>query len=285
MSKPEFPSQQQGDHSLPNFQFGVRQTEVMREQCEFCTIPETRGTELFRKMYNRDQMLNIPNLPQNFTVMQDLVPIAEKGGHVLLMPNKVGKGHDISLATVNDQKQLMLASSVVATELKKIFPENPIFIFEHGPGFIEGEPIACGGCHLDHAHGHMLLMPKDTTLEPIKKGIEKNLAQIGWDNPDSRAEGSSEIFTNIYDVAGINPYLHIGMISPEGNVMTFTYVQKSENEYVESQSLRRVLADVVYSEKATEYWHWREISSGNTSQQRLAQLQNDIAHFREATKF
>ena len=217
--------------------------------------------------------------------MQDLVPIAEKGGHVLLMPNKVGKGHDISLATVNDQKQLEFATNVAVGELKKIFPENPIFIFEHGPGFIEGEPIACGGCHLDHAHGHILLMPKGTRLESIKKGIEKNLAQIGWNNPASRAEKSDEIFANIYNVTGINPYLHVGMISPEENVTSFTYVQKLESEYVESQSLRRVIADVVYSEKSTWYWHWREISSGNTSQQRLTQLQNDIEHFRKVTQF
>lgn len=279
-------SQEQSSFSRASSQQGEEKKETPLEQCEFCSIPETKGTQLFREMYNKDQILNIPSLPRDFTTMQDVVPIAEKGGHVLLIPNRVGEGHYISLAIVNNQEQLAIASKVVTAELNKVFPENPIFTFEHGPGFIEGEPIACGGCHLDHAHGHMLLLPKGTTLEPIKTKMEQALDESGWDNPALRAEAASAIFTNIYDIAGINPYLHIGMINSEENdAISFTYVQKSKTENVESQLLRKIIANVVYSEKDATYWHWQDVSMGIASRQKLTQLRNDVAHFRRVTKF
>src|SRR3989339_1944845 len=205
------------------------------KQCDFCLIPKIKTTEYFRSMYgDLPHTLDIPGVPTTFTVLQDLVPIAEQGGHLLLIPNI----HSISLAAIRDKKGLSIARDVVLHSLRKYFPNNPIFIFEHGPGFLDGESIACGGCHLDHAHGHLLVLPKWSQLTPIKNRMEEVLSTYGWGIKNLNAIYSDEIFTNIAKNTGINPYLHIGMVMPDSTRISLTYVQTIKSLNIPSQLLR-----------------------------------------------
>lgn len=268
----------EGSNIFPGVEF-----EFKAEECGFCKIPETQTTEYFRDLHgDLPHTLQIPNLPSGFSALQDVVPIAEKGGHIMLMPNS----HHISLASIDSVENLKSASSAIEGALQQYFPENPIFVFEHGPGFIEGEPIACGGCHMDHAHGHYLLLPKGTALEPIRSNMETVLLENGWPEPQKESIPSNEIFTNIADVAGMSPYLHIGMIDrSSGERSSFTYIQRSTSFNVPSQLLRAVIADQVYGQQDPTYWHWRDVHMGLTFQDREDEVRRDVVEFRNITGF
>ncbi|MFH0773420.1 MAG: hypothetical protein V1922_03865 [bacterium] len=250
--------------------------------CNFCLIPQEKTTESFKKLHgDLLHTLNIPGVPNTFTVLQDVVPIAELGAHILLMPNL----HDISLASVADKEGMLVAKDAIVEALQKHFPDNPIFTFEHGPGFIQGESIACGGCHMDHAHGHIMVLPKKTSFDMIQQRMEEILILNGWKNPRSHAVESIHIFTDSVSFAGMQPYLHIGMIFPEGKTISYTYVQKSKSFNVPSQLLRLVVADVVYDQKDPTYWHWRDVESGLTSPDRMHELKTNVTAFRKLTGF
>lgn len=256
------------------------QVELARNQCGFCIVPETKGTELFHDMYGIDQVLNIPQIPASYTAMQDIVPIAEEGAHILLIPNRVGKEHYISLALENNQNDLIRARTTVTEQLQRTFPDNPIFTFEHGAGFVGDEPVACGGCHMDHAHGHMTILPRGTTLAPIQKRAEETLTRAGWNDAQRRVVATDDAFSDLFTVANINPYLHLGMIQPNGKRENFTYVQLQTSENVEAQLLRKIVSDVVYGEQESTYWHWRDITSGFSSRERVNQLKSTVHRFR-----
>lgn len=256
--------------------------EQASEQCGFCLVPEEGTTEYFRKLYgDLPHTLNIPGVPNSWIALQDVVPIAEMGAHILILP----RVHRISLATVDDQQEIVAARDAAVNGIRKFFPNHPIFFFEHGPGFIEGEEVACGGCHLDHGHGHIQVMPTGTTLEPIQKRMESILAASRWENPQGRAMASDKMFTDISGAVGISPYLHIGMIT-EAGIQSYTYVQRSLAETVESQLLRRVVAEEVYKQSERSYWHWRDLTElPDFFPGRISQLQKDVAQFRTLTGF
>ncbi|GEM_PF-1417354 len=254
--------------------------EAPQEQCGFCLIPRTGTTDHFQRIHGDiPHTLRIPGMPAGWTVLQDVIPLAELGGQLIIMPDR----HWISLATVDDQKGLVAATDAVVSGLRGVFP-HPIFYFEHGPGFIEGEQIACGGCHMDHAHGHLLLLPEGTTLKPIQEHTEQILEYYGWtDIPNKRVE-STTVFTDNDRVAGLRPYIHLGMIR-DNDTHSVTYVQTSIDDAVESQLMRRVIAEVVYHHTEPAYWHWRDLAINLANPQRIAQLQHDVIAFREATGY
>jgi len=271
--------------SPPNISEDPLRTDELNELCEFCLIPETRGTELFRQMYGVDQVLSIPSLPPSYTAMQDIVPIAEGGSHVLLLPNKVGRGHYISLALEEQQEDLVQARDTVVLALQTAFPDLPVFAFEHGPGFIDDEAVACGGCHLDHAHGHLLVLPGNADFHSIQRGMELKLERGGWNNPQDTSISTQGVFADLFPITGVYPYLQLGMIYPDNFVESYTYIQRSPSENVESQLLRSVIADVVYGQKNPGYWHWKDITSGLSSPERTEKLRSDINLFRELIGF
>lgn len=266
--------------SLPD---AVRPDSVWGEQCTFCTIPETKTTEVFSDMHGDvPHTLDVPGVPDTFTVLQDVVPIAESGGHVLLMPNL----HRISLATVEDQAGIDTATEKIIVPIQEAFPANPILVFEHGPGFIEDKPIACGGCHMDHAHGHLLLLPEGQKLEPIQHNMEQVLSKNGWDNLEAQRRSSDQVFTGISETAGMSPYLQVGMINADNSRQSLTYVQKREAQQVPSQLLRKVVSEVVYQRPEPSYWHWRDIAEiGMATPERATQIKSDVRTFRARTNF
>lgn len=214
-----------------------------------------------------------------WTILQDVVPLAESGAHLMIMPNS----HRISLATVDDQSELAAATNATISGLRKHFSE-PIFFFEHGPGFIEGEQIACGGCHMDHAHGHVLLLPAGTQLKPIQERAEQILYQSGWDDiPNKRVE-STTVFTGNDKVAGLEPYIHMGLMTDD-EAHAITYIQKFKNHAVESQLLRHVVSEVIYKHPESSYWHWRDVAEGLADHARLNQIQKEVIIFRSRTGY
>jgi len=254
---------------------------MKRDNCDFCFIDENRGTDLFKKTYAVDQQINIEGLDDEFVVMQDLVPLGIDGAHLLLLPKRSGRGHSISLASIDDQTRLKAASDTVINFLQKNFGRNNIFTFEHGPGFIEGEPIACGGCHMDHAHGHFVVLPHGASFDPIKNKLEESLSLSGWDHLLDQTYESEVLFSDVDKIAKLSPYLQIGIITNEDNRKSFTYVQRKTSDKVASQLMRKILALCVYGEKDSTYWHWRDITDGLTSNTRLEELQNIVMKFRE----
>ncbi len=260
-----------------------RGPETEQRQCDFCLLPERKTTEAFRELHGEiPHTLDIPGLPKGWTALQDVVPVAEHGGHILLMPDM----HRISLATVEDQEKVGQATEAVLFGLHRFFPDNPVFFFEHGPGFVDGQPIACGGCHLDHAHGHFLLMPEGTLLEPIQNTLETIFANANYE-PFDRYEYEQLVpFSELPEVAGIHPYLHIGMIDPGQNTSrSVTYVQTSPTQVMESQLMRRVISSQVYGKPNPREWHWRDITAGFVPGETVRKVQRDIREFRAKTGF
>ncbi len=251
-------------------------------RCEFCSIPDLKTTEYFKSIHgDLPHTLNISGLPSGFTVLQDLVPLAEQGCHLLLIPNE----HFISLATIEDQKALARARDTILFELRIYFPNHPLFFFEHGAGFIGTEPISCGGCHVDHAHGHILLLPPRTQFASIQGKLEIALAASGWINPASKAVVLDHVFTNIGQVAGANPYIHIAMMLPDNTRFSYAFIQKTKDFLVPSQLLRMVISDAVYSRSDPAYWHWRDIHMGLSTPERIEKVKKDVLLFRKITGF
>lgn len=270
------------DIFLPSSKKISKPKESQTAKCEFCLIPLNKTTEYFKCVHGTlPHTLNIPNVPRNFTVLQDLIPIAEYGGHLLLIPNT----HFISLASVEDQEGLSITRDSIIYGLRKHFPQNPIFMFEHGPGFIDDEPIACGGCHLDHAHGHIMVLPKESRLLNIQNKMEDILSECGWMNPRDSAIQSTDIFTGTHEITGNYPYIQIGIYTVDLNCTSLVYVQKSRKNIVPSQLLRTVIADVIYGLKDSFYWHWRDILMGFSTPQRLSQVRQDAILFRKITGY
>lgn len=97
--------------------------EVSREMCGFCDIPQTGTTAYFQRIHgDLPHALHIPGIPNAWTVLQDVVPLAEQGGHLMIMPNR----HWISLATVDDQEGLAATTDRVISGLRKFFFQSHI---------------------------------------------------------------------------------------------------------------------------------------------------------------
>lgn len=248
-----------------------------KDDCEFCQASKENGLRLFKSIYGVEQVLRIPVLPQKFLLLQDLVPIGIEGAHLLLIP---ADEHLISFAQIADQGALAQSIKVVSSFLEKHFGDLPVCVFEHGPGEIDGQHIACGGCHFDHAHLHFVVLPAESKLEPIIGSMEKMLSAAGWaDLAGSRIEVSNLIPPT--DKLGRLPYLFAGLLIDE-RFSGFCYSQKKITENVESQLFRRILATSIFNHPEASWWHWRDISSG-AAPERIEELKTMVANFRTKT--
>ncbi len=250
----------------------------MLNQCDFCNLKQTRGTKLFKSLYGIDQILDTPKLTSFFALIQDSFPLGIDGAHLLLIPNKY-HGHYTSFASIENKMAIVNARSLVINKLNLIFPNNPIFIFEHGSGMIEDKKIECGGCHISHAHAHFLVIPRGHTLSMIKEEVDHNLSKSGWRNSQSRSLFHDNPLTDLKEITENSPYLHFSMITLYLNE-TVTYVQKKISEQLESQLMRRIVSKIIYNREDTSYWNWQDIASGFTSRERLEELKHNILFFR-----
>jgi hypothetical protein len=257
-----------------------------QDNCAFClaSIGKGASVELFKELYGFNQQIKIPYLPKSFFVLQDLVPLGFCGAHLLVLPKPFAGGHDLSFASIHNQHEIEKTIEAIISTIQECFYGHPIFIFEHGPGFIDEEPIACGGCHVDHAHGHIVVLPKGIDLNLIVLEAQQILANMGWQISCEEKPPVSNVFYNLKQITGINPYLYFGTLTADINFHSYIYVQKDRSLSPEAQFFRRIIAKVAYKEVNPMYWHWRDVSSKLTFDARLQELRKNVKDFFEVYK-
>lgn len=211
--------------------------------CPFCD-PSRDG---FFARHGHGPELPFPGIPTGFRVLQDLFPIND--AHVFLVPRQ----HDVALAQCDPNT---LARAVTATyeTLRYLFPERWLLGFEHGTGLINHEVVQSGGCHVDHAHGHLIaLEPASTSLDEVLELTESMLERLGWEVHRQRTVGSG-LFAGLQRAAG-SPYLHIGGWR-SGEVRACTYTQSAACQSVPSQLMRRVISECAGRPHAAN-WNWK----------------------------
>jgi hypothetical protein len=83
---------------------------------------------------------------------------------------------------------------------------------------------------------------------------ESALEGLGWVLDTQRSEGS-EAFVDIGRFTGVNPYLHLGLITDDG-AQTFTFKQVASERSIPSQLLRKLAAAADGHPEPT-YWNWK----------------------------
>lgn len=253
------------DHAHETFSCSVA------DSCRFCRLYERN--ELFGELYGRNQVLDVANVPDGFHIAMDCFPLGYRGAHLLLIPGS----HYRSLAEVPSHEQLIKARDVTAELLLRLHPHHWLLVFEHGPGELDGQELRCGGCHVDHAHGHMLMLSVDVEFEDIRERVETSLDRLDWDLESQRTP-SAEPFVDIHELVGTAPYLHIGAIGRRTS-FSYTYRQDLPSQAIPSQLLRRIIAEASGSPQPT-YWNWKIVLQ-HQLEGRLAEFAADIAAFHE----
>jgi len=216
--------------------------------CRFCGL--RRGEkDLFMELHGDVPHLPIPGVPDSLMVMLCAFPLGHRGGHLLIAP----KQHYPSLARFTRQEELRRVTENVADLLQRMFPAHWLFAFEHGPGELANRPVKCGGCHVDHAHGHVLVLDPAIRFDDIRELTEEVLEGLGWDLAAQTHEGETP-FVDIAAFCGERPYLHIGRLGPAGKAVT--YRQDAEDQSIPSQLLRRLVAAAA-GRPSPSYWNWK----------------------------
>ncbi len=242
--------------------------------CEFCQMPDSLGTKAFQALYQENQILNIPNFPKDFFVAQDVASIGVQGGHLLLIPRR----HALSFAAIPSHLPSNEAVEDLAALLQNLYPSHSIFFFEHGAGFLNGQSIACGGCHIDHAHAHFVILPTEAEFTDIQSATIGELQRAGWDNI-TQLPVPTIPFVNLSSLVRTLPYLYAGMIRGDHRTASIIPQQKKEKP-IESQLYRKIISTVIYSRPDATFWNWRDIVLGYTTDERLASLKNGVIELR-----
>lgn len=242
--------------------------------CEFCQMPSQAGTETFRALFQENQIIEPPNFLESFFVAQDVASLGIQGGHVLLIPRR----HTLSFADTPDGLSSNKAAKDLTVLLQHLYPTHPIFFFEHGAGFIRGQAVACGGCHIDHAHAHFVVLPKDAKFMSIQNETIRELHRAGWDRIMQLPVPAKQFF-NLVPFVHAMPYLYAGMITGDHHTAVII-PQRKEKGSIESQLYRRVLSAVIYKHPDATFWNWRDIVSGYTTPERLISLKAGVRELR-----
>jgi hypothetical protein len=205
--------------------------------------------DLFMELHGEEPSLPIPGIPDSLTAMLCAFPLGHAGGHVLLTP----KHHYPSLAQFPRQGALARATEAVAATLRRMFPGHWLFAFEHGPGSLANRPVKCGGCHVDHAHGHVLVLDPAVRFAEVRDLTEETLEGLGWGLATQAEEGDTP-FVDLGRFCGEHPYLHIGRLGPRRQAVT--YRQDTEAQSIPSQLLRRLVATAA-GRPSPSYWNWK----------------------------
>ena len=242
------------------------------EECRFCGLQQGRD-DLFAELHGETPRLAVPGTPDSLMAMLCAFPIGHSGGHLLIAPRR----HYPSLAQFPWTDDLRTLVEAVTQILQQMFPQHWLFVFEHGPGAIENRPVKCGGCHVDHAHGHVLVLDTEVEFDEIRLLTEDTLAALGW-NLGLQTRGSKAPFLDIKRFTGNHPYLHIGMLGPERTALT--YKQESESQSIPSQLLRKLVATAA-GKPQPSYWNWK-IALQRNLQSRLQQYTDAALGFKRA---
>ena len=138
---------------------------------------------------------------------------------------------------------------------------------------------------MDHAHGHFVVVPESTALQEVRLEMERALVESGWTNPLSQMIYRSGDISDIGEISQNNPYLLLSF-SPVGSTHfdSYLYKQMEEQQYVESQLLRRIISHVCFGQSSPTEWHWRDIVSGFTTEEKIQNLKKSVLEFRAKFK-
>ena len=241
------------------------------QSCVLCDV-QRGGHDNFTSMSGESPELSLSNLSPELTVMMDSFPIGELGGHLLIVPRK----HFASLAQYPDKKDLASVVDQTTRTLQEVFPDYWQFTFEHGPGEIDLQQVKCGGCHVDHAHGHIVLVDRSVSFEDIRDLVELTLEDLGWDLDEATLE-SAQPFVDMADFAGRLPYLQIGRID-DGQREAVTFRQTQADKAIPSQLLRKLVSKAS-GRPSTLAWNWK-IALKQNIQQRLDRYRDEGVWFK-----
>jgi diadenosine tetraphosphate (Ap4A) HIT family hydrolase len=242
--------------------------------CRFCGL-KNGANDLFMELHGEAPHLAIPGIPGSMMVMLCAFPLGHRGGHLLITP----KEHHPSLAQCPGQEALRQTAQTVAETLREMFPNHWLFAFEHGAGSIQDRPVKCGGCHVDHAHGHVLVLDRSIRFDEIRELTEATLDGLGWDVP-SQAHATARPWNELAAVCGEYPYLQIGSLWPVRR--SVIYQQISENQSIPSQLLRRLVATAA-GRPNPSYWNWK-IALQHNLRPRLEQYRDAALGFKRAVE-
>jgi diadenosine tetraphosphate (Ap4A) HIT family hydrolase len=250
-------------------------TECKLQSCILCDVQ--RGVaDSFTRMTGLSPMLSLSNLSPNLAVMMDSFPIGDGGGHLLIVP----KTHYSSLAEFPDSENLAFVVQTTARILQEMFPDHWLFTFEHGPGAIDEQRVKCGGCHVDHAHGHIVLLKRSTHFDDIRDLTEETLSGLDWDVAAVTTESATP-FMELSAQVGSLPYLQIGMLDAERS-QAVTYRQTDSEKTIPSQLLRRLVATAVGTPEPMA-WNWK-IAQKQNATKRLNQYRDQGVSFKTAVE-
>jgi hypothetical protein len=244
------------------------------DSCRFCGLRNGED-DLFVELHGERPTLPIPGVADSFLSMLCAFPLGHMGGHLLLAP----KAHYTSLARLSPEDELRSTVDAVEKTLLGMFPNHWLFTFEHGPGALENRPIKCGGCHVDHAHGHVLVLDRSVAFEEIRALTEETLENLDWDLAVQSRE-SDRPFADLGSFCGDHPYLHIGALGADG--VAFTYKQVSEGQSIPSQLLRKLVA-TAQGKPNPSHWNWK-IALQHNLRDRLDRYGRDALGFKQALR-
>ena len=135
-----------------------------------------------------------------------------------------------------------------------------------------------GGCHVDHAHLHVLLLPPGISFVDLKNVTTDYLAKIGWFEQNKDEQGIENIH-NLQDVVEETPYLLLGRIDNQDLKMV-VYRQDSLSVELESQLMRKIIA-TLSGHPESSWWHWRDVIDMNIIPERADELSNQIVQLKD----
>lgn len=241
------------------------------QRCVYCS---QAASERFQQFWGLDDRLTGLDIPDEFTLRQDLLPIGAESVHLLLLP----KQHALSFASYASAATSRAVESV-SQQLLEAYPDHQLVVFEHGPGFLDGQPIACGGCHVDHAHLHFVLAEGRYDFRLLVNQLQKELAESQWQDVEASHFQVDGLHVPDKNIVGIRPYLYVASITPNSQ-HTRMYIQQSAEEELASQLFRRLISDWRQKSSAL-FWHWRDFVAGLTDPDHVKNLQTEIQRFRQ----
>ena len=184
----------------------------------------------------------------------------------------------VSMARLNKSKLSEVVRSIDILSRKiELQYEGEVVIFEHGAGDVDECAVGCGGCHVDHAHFHLLLLPPGITLTDLKTVTTSYLERIKWFSQNSSEENIRNS-SKLCEFVGKMPYLLIGRGGNQ-DMELVVYRQDSLSVELESQLMRKIIA-TLSGHSENSWWHWRDIVDMNIVPKRASELSGQITQLK-----
>jgi diadenosine tetraphosphate (Ap4A) HIT family hydrolase len=222
---------------------------ALKKDCMFCDeeLVIRKSTKDFRRFFP-----NLKNYQQvifegkEAVLIPDISPLTQ--GHLLLLSKK----HYQSWAQAS--RRIAIESELILEKVRQyyaeIYPDKGFFIFEHGPGKINGQVYNCGSCKsISHAHMHILPIPRKAQFSMIllndKIKTQTNLERISYT--------STRPISSLKAITKEKPYLLIfDYLSYNGCI----FLQEDCKSNIPSQLLRILFATTIFQIQFEDRTHW-----------------------------